>query len=71
MKVIKNVSEQDKEIFKFFSSYQPCWFEGCEEMKKNYQADLDTNGGESCPSCTRGQIIRRYVPLIKKALGYE
>jgi hypothetical protein len=71
MKVIKEVSDVDKEVFRFFSPHQPCWFEGCEKLREQYQAELDKRGGSACPSCEKGVVIRMFVPKIKKALGYE
>jgi hypothetical protein len=63
--VVSSISDTDRRILGFFSPSTPCWFQGCEELRKQYQVEegaLDAN----CPDCQKGAIIRKYQDLVKK-----
>lgn len=59
------------DVYRFFSPSSPCWFEGCEELRERFDAEVQeaqSRAGEACSGCLRGPIIRKYVPLVEEAL---
>ena len=71
-RVIKPITEEQKEVLKFFSTLTPCWFEGCEELRSQYQEDLKERGGDKgCTSCQKGALMREYMEKVAKALGHK
>lgn len=54
--------------YAFFSEHTPCWFSGCEELRKQYKNEIK-NLGASCPSCEKGKLNRKYLELVKKCLS--
>ena len=66
-KVISSVSEKEQEVFRFFSSHSPCWFAGCEELRKDYVSELARLGPE-CPSCQKGSVIKQFKPKVEALL---
>lgn len=67
-KVITSVSKEDQEILKFFVDSVPCWFEGCEELRKEWNEAVAKAGGEKCVGCARGRIMRQFNPRVRELL---
>lgn len=44
----------------------PCYFEGCEEIREAYQAELNSIKG--CAPCQKGGLIRKYMKQIQAKL---
>lgn len=53
-------TEEDARRMKLFIDEVPCWFSGCEEMRRSYAADLERLPPD-CPGCEIGKIMRRYL----------
>lgn len=70
-KVITSVSQEDQEILKFFVDSIPCWFEGCEELRKEWNEEVKKAGGEKCVGCARGRIMRKFNPRVRALLYPE
>ena len=52
---------------RFFGS-TPCWFDGCEELRKQYNEELSKIGGAACGTgCEKGTLIRKYLKLVAQA----
>lgn len=66
-----SIPEELKQILKLFVPEEPCWFEGCEELRAAHARDLAAAGGENCTECTEGDLNRKYMllasDLIKKS----
>jgi len=58
-------------IMPFFSKETPCFFDGCEEMREAYYAELQSRGGDGCPGCVRGAINRKYIQLVRDKLQQD
>jgi hypothetical protein len=65
--IIKSIPASEQELFKFFTD-TPCWFAGCEDLRKAYEAEIEDAGGESCTGCQKGAITRKYVPQVRALL---
>jgi len=68
VKMVTQVDPKDAEMFKFFSEATPCWFSGCEELRKEYFTEL-ANLGPNCPACQKGSIIRKYKPKVEELIN--
>ena len=64
--IIESVPPKFQKIMTFFSG-APCWFEGCEAVRKEYEAELAAMG-EDCPDCQKGSLIRKYTDRISEIL---
>lgn len=58
----KDVSAQ------FFDPDTPCWFEGCEELRRRYEEDLQKAGGNQCPSCVRDSLRATTLYKVREIL---
>jgi hypothetical protein len=47
----------------FLEGKTPCDFQGCEELKKAYEAELAAMGGPACSNCTKEKIKAKYADL--------
>ncbi len=45
----------------------PCWFEGCEELRQAYHAELEKLGGTGCKGCEKGPLMQKYLKLAAEA----
>ena len=67
----KHISKYFKEgydtVHKFFATKE-CWFPGCDELRKQYDAAVSALGDASCVPCKKGAITRQFVPKVKAAL---
>ena len=64
--VITSMPQIEQDVYKFFTA-TPCWFEGCEDLKKSYNEQL-TDLGDDCRNCDKGALMRKMIPHIRKAL---
>lgn len=61
---IKSAPPEFLEVFKFFSEHTPCWFEGCEELREQYNKELE-DLGDDCKECDKGALIRKYHAKVR------
>ena len=66
--IIDSVPAREQEVISFFSLGKPCWFEGCEELRAEYQKEYEGIGGANCQACDHGALIRKYMPKIDALL---
>jgi hypothetical protein len=55
------------ETFKFFEDATPCFFDGCEELRAQYNAEVEAKGA-NCPACQKSEVRRKYMILVKNKL---
>jgi hypothetical protein len=62
------LSEAAKKNIKFFG-HGPCWFEGCEQLRAEYQNELTAMQAraEGCRGCEKGVLMRKYLELVEAA----
>lgn len=59
----KVITDQERRDIRLFGT-SPCWFEGCEELRAAYHAELDQSQKRSgCSNCERGAINKKYLQL--------
>lgn len=56
------------QALKFFLVDEPCFFLGCEELRKQWQADVAALP-ENCPACAESDLQRRYTNKIRDILA--
>lgn len=67
--LISKIPKEVQEVHSFFQLNKPCWFDGCEDLRKEYiQQTQKYNSGPECKTCERGQIMRQFIPRIEQAL---
>lgn len=75
--IIRSVDDRTQKIMPFFTK-APCWFEGCAELRKEYQRELQAAEAKAkaedreCQGCERGAINEKYIKLLRgneKACG--
>jgi hypothetical protein len=57
-----------KLISLFSDAPTPCWFDGCQEIVDQYQADLK-NMPTDCPTCQKSKLIRKYYVMARDKAG--
>lgn len=63
------IPEIEKEAIKIFVDSYPCWFDGCEDIRKAYKEEVErTLGPDGCTSCKKGAILRKYLKQAVDAL---
>jgi hypothetical protein len=67
--IIDSISSREQKIMTFFSDLTPCWFDGCEELRKEYKEDYAKIGGANCKACTHGALIRKYMEKVDATMG--
>lgn len=65
--VITSVPQLEQDIMAFFSLKKPCFFEGCEELRAKYKAEVDAIP-PSCADCSKGRIISKYKDIVREYL---
>lgn len=66
---IISVPADEQAAIDFFADDKECWFGGCEELRRKYNAEVDkamSSGG--CTSCQKNKIMRKYIELVKEEL---
>lgn len=66
--VIKSIPASEAELNRFYSLDIPCWFNGCEELRKEYKAELDKANPTGCTDCQKGAIMRLFEDRIRLAI---
>ena len=62
--LIKDIPDLEREVIRFFSTGRPCWFEGCEQLRKEL---AETRASKKCPKC-EGTLIRQFMPRVREAI---
>lgn len=62
--IISNVPKDVQDTQEFFDLSKPCNFPGCEDLRREYTADLEAIGGENCTTCAKGAVIRKYQSML-------
>jgi hypothetical protein len=71
-KMLLTADETTKRNIGFMVPSIPCWFEGCEELRTQYEADvvaetadwIRRNPGKDCPGCVVGRINQKYLAIL-------
>jgi hypothetical protein len=69
--IIKSVPPEEAELNRFYTLQIPCWFDGCEELRKEYKEALDKAGkgpDGTCTDCEKGAIMRMFADRVKLAI---
>lgn len=66
-RTVTKVSPEQQKILGFFVASTPCWFEGCNELREKYLAEVAAQPA-GCPDCQKGAIIRKYKAIIETRL---
>lgn len=70
--VIKSIPPEEAELNRFYTLQIPCWFNGCEELRQEYTAELAKAGakkeGGTCTDCEKGAIMRMFADRVKLAI---
>jgi hypothetical protein len=69
--IIKSVPPEEAELNRFYTLQIPCWFGGCEELRKEYKEALDKAGkgpDGTCTDCEKGAIMRMFADRVKLAI---
>lgn len=70
--IIKSIPPEEAELNRFYTLQIPCWFDGCEELRKEYQAEIDKAGAKkadgTCTDCEKGAIMRMFADRVKLAI---
>jgi hypothetical protein len=67
---LKSIDGKTREIMPFFSKV-PCWFRGCEELRAKYEAEVEakidaaTQEGRECRDCETGEVMRKYIRILR------
>ena len=64
-RVVSEIGAEDRRILNFFSTAAPCWFAECEDLRRQYAAEIGALA-TGCPDCQKGAVIRKYQTLVKK-----
>jgi hypothetical protein len=69
--ILTKIPPLEQKLLTFFTDSAPCWFDGCEELRAQYNAELEARGGETCPGCKKGAIIRKYMMILRTHPGVQ
>jgi len=61
--VVDKVPEGEMRALRFFMLDRPLDIPGAEKLREQYGKELAQLGGD-CPSCEKGKLMRKYMPLI-------
>lgn len=61
-----SITDEFRQALRFFSMEEPCWFEGCEDLRKAYTQELQTFP-ETCKDCRQSDLNRKYLLLVANA----
>lgn len=62
------IPEIEKEAIRIFSDKYPCWFDGCEEIRKQIEIEMGSIDPNSCKKCEKGAIMRKYIKKVVEIL---
>lgn len=63
--------ELELQVGRFFNEHEPCLFDGCEEMRRAYQQDMEalTEGAEGCDvRCAETKLTQQYAERVRQIL---
>lgn len=49
-----------RDIKRFHNENEPCFFPGCEDLRRQMREAIEEAGGVDCPGCTKNQIMAQY-----------
>lgn len=61
------ISDDARELIEVFNERTPCWFKGCEGLRKQYNEEV---GASNCTGCS-GATRRKYMALARKLLDAD
>lgn len=64
-----SIPDIEREALKIFVDSQPCWFEGCEEIRKAFKEELNQGNYTGCAPCKKGAVWRKYLKKTVDALN--
>lgn len=59
---------KEKTIQQFFNLSLPCNFDGCGELKKQFEKDLKNKKISVCKDCRRLIVIEKYKKILDKLI---
>lgn len=63
----EGVVEGYEAVYKFLAG-NPCWFMGCEQLRKEMDTALENAKAAGCSECEARSIRRKFIPKIKAAI---
>lgn len=60
-------SDDARELLEVFNLRTPCWFKGCEGLRRQYHEEVSAS---DCSGCT-GKTRRKYMALARKLLDAD
>lgn len=66
-----HIPDEEKEATKLFIDSYECWFDGCEELRRQYKQELAALSDENCVPCKKGAIWRKYIRKTVEALKQQ
>ena len=63
------LTKEEQHVLSFFID-KPCDFEGCESLRAAYKQAVEEAGGEKCPDCKKGEIMREFREKLRVIYGY-
>jgi hypothetical protein len=70
-KVITRIPEKDQQVYRFFSTDYPCYFEGCQELRDRYNQEIENLEKKNCKDCDKIDTIKKFKRLVRTALEKE
>lgn len=65
---VTQIDPQTQRAYQFFLPDNPCWFDGCDELREEYEQAVEARGSD-CPACKKGELIRKYLPRVLELMG--
>lgn len=65
-RIVSKPDDLTVEALAVFSDHRPCWFEGCQELRDEFNKVIASIPG--CPGCKRGKLILKYLPRAKELI---
>lgn len=63
--LIESMPDAEREAMRFFSLQYPCWFEGCEELRREF---VEARESKNCNRC-EGTLIRSFLPRVREKIA--
>lgn len=64
---LSHISDDARELIEVFNFNEPCWFKGCDGLRKQYKEEL---ANSSCKTC-KGALLRKYNQLARQLLDAD
>ena len=62
------MKKEEKLFLKFLNFSQPCFFDGCEKLKHEFQKELKKKPPLKCKACHRKDTIKKYRKIVTEKL---